>query len=45
MLPKSCKRIGRWPRPGSAHVRVEGKACDDGGRVRAKRKNLLFDSV
>lgn len=45
MRSKSCKRIGRWPRPGSEHARVEGKACDDGGGVRAEREDLLFGSV
>lgn len=45
MRSKSCKRIGRWPRPGSAHVRVEEKACDDGGGVRAEREDRLFGSV
>lgn len=45
MRSKSCKRIGRWPRPGSAHVRVEEKACDNGGGVRAEREDRLFGSV
>lgn len=45
MRSESCKRIGRWPSPGSARARVEGKACDDGGGMRAGPEALQLGSV